>query len=188
MSTQMTDIKPPATVSEPQAHDAEPATGPSEPQAVVQKWTVAVLAALGLILMLVIAAAITASAVQRAPARPVVNVVHVSGGAPVQKVLYLWVTPGIKPGADGQLHDAYSQTTFTVHAGQAVKLVIHNSDSVPHSIVSPAAGVDIVVKPGTHSYSLLVKHQGSFQWHCNLPCDPYSMGHLGYMMGTIVAD
>jgi membrane fusion protein, multidrug efflux system len=101
--------------------------------------------------------------------------------------VYLSVSPGIKPGADGKLHDAWSQTDFAVHVGQQVKLVINNTDTVPHSISSPAAGVNIVAKPGTHTYTLVVNKAGKFQWFCGYPCDPYSMSHDGYMHGTIVA-
>jgi heme/copper-type cytochrome/quinol oxidase subunit 2 len=105
----------------------------------------------------------------------------------VQTVVYLSVSPGIKPGADGKLHDAWSQTDFAVHVGQPVKLVVNNTDDVPHSISSPAAGVNIVARPGTHTYTLLVTKAGTFQWFCGQPCDPYSMTHDGYMHGTIVA-
>ena len=37
-----------------------------------------------------------------------------------------------------------------------MKLVINNTDTVEHSIVAPNAGVKIMVKPGTHTYMLLV--------------------------------
>src|ERR1700761_9642053 len=100
---------------------------------------------------------------------------------------YLSVSPAIKPGPDGKLHDAYSSTTFRARAGVPVKLVIHNTDDVAHGIDAPAAGVKIVVKPGTHTYTLLVKRAGVFHWFCNQPCDTYSMTHMGYMMGEIVA-
>jgi hypothetical protein len=47
--------------------------------------------------------------------------------------------------------------------------------------------VNIVVRPGTHTYTLLVRKSGVFQWYCNYPCDPYSMMHDGYMRGTITS-
>lgn len=120
--------------------------------------------------------------------RPPAGNAHVAAAQPVQAVDYLSVAPGVKPGSDGHLHDAYSQTTFYVHSGRPVKLVIHNADDVAHSIVSPAAGVDIRVRPGTHTYRLMIKHRGTFQWHCAMPCDPFSMAHSGYMRGTLVAE
>jgi hypothetical protein len=119
-----------------------------------------------------------------ATARPVASTLV---DQPISAVLYLSVSPGIKPGADGKLHDAWSQTDFAVHVEQPMKLVINNTDSVPHSISSPAAGVNIVAKPGKHTYTLLVRKAGTFQWYCGYPCDPYSMSHDGYMHGKIVA-
>ena len=148
-----------------------------------------ILGALALVLALIGADVGIINAVQRPPARPIIEkkVVKVNGTAPVAGTVYLSVSPGIKPGPDGQLHDAFSVTAFNVHAGRPVKLVIDNTDDVPHSITSPAAGVDIVAKPGSHSYTLLVHSTGVFQWYCNYPCDPYSMMHLGYMRGTITS-
>jgi hypothetical protein len=129
------------------------------------------------------------SAAQRPPARPVVvnKVVKVNGVAPVAGTIYMSVSPGVKPGPDGKLHDAFSVTAFNVHAGRPVKLVIDNTDTAKHSITSPAAGVNIVAMPGTHTYTLLVRKSGIFQWYCNYPCDPYSMMHDGYMRGTITS-
>jgi nitrous oxide reductase len=115
------------------------------------------------------------------------KVVRVSGTVQVAGTVYLSVSPGVKPGPDGKLHDAFSVTSFNVRAGQPVKLVIDNTDNAVHSITSPGAGVNLVVRPGTHTYTLLVHHAGVFQWYCKYPCDPYSMMHDGYMRGTITA-
>ena len=101
--------------------------------------------------------------------------------------VYMSVSPGIKPGPDGKLHDAFSVTSFEVRAGHPVKLVIDNTDNVPHSITSPTAGVNVVAKPGTHTYTLVVAKTGVFEWYCNYPCDPYSMMHNGYMRGTLTS-
>jgi hypothetical protein len=38
-----------------------------------------------------------------------------------------------------------------------------------------------------HTYTLLVRKAGRFQWLCMMPCDPYSMAHDGYMRGYITA-
>ena len=126
---------------------------------------------------------------QNPPPRPIITkqVVKVTGTAQVQSTVYLSVSPGIKPGPDGKLHDAFSVTGFEVRAGQPVKLVIDNTDDAPHSITSPAAGVNILIRPGTHTYTLLVHTRGVFNWYCNQPCDPYSMAHMGYMRGTITS-
>ncbi|MGI8715085.1 MAG: cupredoxin domain-containing protein [Solirubrobacteraceae bacterium] len=97
------------------------------------------------------------------------------------------MSPGVKPGPDGKLHDAFSVTDFTLHSGQPVKLVINNTDTSPHSINAPAAGVNIVVRPGTHTYTLVVRRTGRFEWYCMMPCDPFAMAHVGYMRGFITA-
>lgn len=148
------------------------------------------LSALALVLTLIGADVVLIQAAQRPTPRPIVQkrVVQLSGSAAnVLGTVYLSVSPGIKPGPDRQLHDAYSVTNFNVRAGQQVKLVIDNTDSTKHSITSPSAGVNIVVKPGTHTYTLLVHRTGIFRWYCNFPCDPYSMTHTGYMRGTITS-
>ena len=45
-------------------------------------------------------------------------------------------------------------------------LGIDNTDSATHSIASAEAGVNTVVKPGTHDYTLLVGEPGHFEWSC----------------------
>jgi heme/copper-type cytochrome/quinol oxidase subunit 2 len=105
--------------------------------------------------------------------------------APQQISLY--VAPSWKPGPDGERHDAFSKTDFNVKAGQTVRLTIDNRDDAIHSITSPTAGVDVVVRPGTHTYTLTVSRAGRFEWFCAYECDPFSMGHVGYMRGYITA-
>jgi plastocyanin len=144
-----------------------------------------VLGAVGVILALIAVDIVLINGIQPAQARPITQVVKISGAPAVQPTVYLTVSPGVKPGTDGKLHDAYSVTDFYAHAGQPVKLVINNTDDVAHSIVAPNAGVKIMVKPGTHTYTLLVRKAGRFQWFCMMPCDPYSMAHNGYMRGFI---
>lgn len=115
------------------------------------KIAIAVLGSVAVVLALIGADVALINGAQAAPPRPIQQVVKVSGAPAVQPVVYLSVSPGIKPGADGKLHDAYSVTDFTVHAGQPVKLVIDNTDDTTHSITAPGAGVNIIVKPGTHT-------------------------------------
>jgi len=146
-----------------------------------------VLAAVGVVLVLIALDVVLINGAQSAQAHPVTRVVKVSDAPVVQPTVYLTVSPGIKPGADGKLHDAYSVTSFYAHVGQPVKLVINNTDSSDHSITAPGAGVNIVVKPGMHTYTLLVHKAGRFEWFCSFPCDPYSMAHVGYMRGYITA-
>jgi nitrous oxide reductase len=158
-------------------------------QATPGKWSTVALAAFAVVLAL-IAIDISLVGGLQTPASahtsPVAQIVKVSG-ADVQPIVYLSVTAEIKPGTDSKLHDAYSVTNFYTHVGQSVKLVINNTDTVDHSITAPGAGVSIMVKPGTHTYTLLVRKAGHFQWMCMLPCDPYSMSHDGYMRGYITA-
>jgi uncharacterized cupredoxin-like copper-binding protein len=147
----------------------------------------AMLGALAAVLALIAIDVVAINGAQAAPGRPVVNVVKLSDVTTVERTVYLTVSPGIKPGPDGKLHDAFSVTNFTVRAGQPVKLVINNTDSSVHSITAMGAGVNIVVKPGMHTYTLLVQKPGKFEWMCTFPCDPYSMAHVGYMRGYITS-
>ena len=74
-----------------------------------------------------------------------------------------------------------------MRVGQPQELRIDNTDTMPHSITSPAAGVNIIVMPGTHTYTLLVKRAGTFLWFCTFLCDEWAMQHPGFMMGYITA-
>ncbi len=106
---------------------------------------------------------------------------------PAAKVLDLEVIPEGRKGPEGQLHDNFTVTDFHVEVGQRVTLHIDNTDTAVHSITSQEAGVNIVVQPGTHDYTLVVERAGKFEWHCAFPCDPWSMERLGYMRGFITA-
>jgi hypothetical protein len=107
------------------------------------------------------------------------------------KVISLKIIPGWKLGPDKIKHDAYSQTEFAVKVGQTLELKIDNTDEGEHSITSPEIGVNIVVKPGVHTYQLVVKEKGKFSWFCVIPCDDtangWAMQHAGYMSGYITA-
>lgn len=151
------------------------------------KIALAVIGSVAMVLVLIGLDVALVNGAKAAPPRPIMQVVKMSGTTAVAPVVYLSVTPGIKPGADGKLHDAFSVTDFQVRAGHPVKLVINNTDDVPHSITSPGAGVNIIARPGTHSYTLLVQRSGRFMWSCTQPCDPYSMSHVGYMRGYITS-
>jgi heme/copper-type cytochrome/quinol oxidase subunit 2 len=166
--------------------DLEPAPAIARTN-VASKITLAAMGAVAVVLMLIGLDVALVSGAQASPARPVVQVVKMSGTTAVQSVIYLTVSPGLKPGPDGKLHDAFSVTNFEVQAGQPIKLVINNTDSSPHSITAPDAGVNILVRPGTHTYTLLVRKAGRFEWYCSQPCDPYSMSHAGYMRGNITS-
>jgi len=110
-----------------------------------------------------------------------------AAATPAPSSLYLKVIPEGKRGPEGKLHDAFTITEFHVTVGKPLQLTIDNTDTVPHSITAPEAGVNIIVEPGTHTYTLLVDKPGRFEWHCIFPCDPWSMEHVGYMRGFITA-
>jgi hypothetical protein len=101
------------------------------------------------------------------------------------------VAGGNKRGPDGKMHDSFSKTDFAVKVGQPTRLRIDNKDDVPHSITSAAAGVSISVLPGVHTYTIVAKTAGRFEWMCVIPCDSgahgWAMTHPGYMAGYITA-
>jgi hypothetical protein len=107
--------------------------------------------------------------------------------AAASKVVDVTVAAEAKKGPEGKLHDAFSVTNFNVRVGQQVTLHINNTDTAAHSITSPEAGVNIVVQPGTHDYTLQVSKAGKFEWNCALPCDTWAMGQPGYMAGYIIS-
>ena len=104
---------------------------------------------------------------------------------PVAKMVALSVIPEGKLGPEGEKHDEFTITEFAVRAGQPQELRIDNTDTQPHSITAPEAHVNIVVMPGTHTYTLLVKQEGRFLWFCTFRCDEWAMQHPGYMSGYI---
>lgn len=103
----------------------------------------------------------------------------------VAKVVDLSIVAEYKRGPEGEKHDAYTVTEFAVHAGQPQLLRIDNTDSVPHSITAPEAGINIVAMPGVHTYTLVVKKPGTYVWFCGFVCDEWAMAHPGYMRGYI---
>jgi plastocyanin len=111
----------------------------------------------------------------------------IAGLPPVAQAVDLSVIAEYKRGPEGEKHDAFTTTEFAVRAGKPQELRIDNTDSVPHSITVPAAGVNIVVLPGNHTYTLLVKQPGRYLWFCTYVCDEWAMQHPGYMSGYITA-
>jgi hypothetical protein len=103
----------------------------------------------------------------------------------------LKVIAGGKLGPDKIMHDAFTKTEFAVKVGQRLDLTIDNTDEGEHSITSPQIGVNIIVKPGVHTYEVVVKEKGRFSWFCVIPCDDtangWAMQHAGYMSGYITA-
>jgi plastocyanin len=124
-------------------------------------------------------------ATQAAAAVPAAKTAAAS--APATKTVSLKIIPEYKKGPDGQKHDAFTVTDFNVKVGQPLKLAIDNTDTAPHSITAPLAGVNVIVQPGVHTYTLTVQKAGKFQWNCMLPCDDWAMQNVGFMGGYITA-
>jgi hypothetical protein len=107
------------------------------------------------------------------------------------KVISLKVVAAGKLGPDKIMHDTLTKTEFAVKVGQKLDLKINNTDEGEHSITSPQIGVNIIIKPGVHTYELVVKEKGRFSWFCIIPCDDkgsgWAMQHAGYMSGYITA-
>lgn len=107
------------------------------------------------------------------------------------KVIGLKIVAGGKLGPDKIKHDTFTKTEFAVAVGQKLDLRIDNTDEGEHSITSPQIGVNLVIKPGVHTYEIVVKEKGRFSWFCLIPCDDtangWAMQHAGYMAGFITA-
>lgn len=169
-------------------NDPDPIEQDDASSRTVSNWAgTALLSALAVVLAMIAVDVLVIDGAQATAPRPIVNVIKVAGTSQVEPTVELSVSPGVKPGVDGKLHDAFSVTDFTVRVGQPVKLVINNTDSSSHSITADGADVNIIVRPGLHTYTLLVHKKGRFEWICTYPCDPFSMAHLGYMRGYITA-
>lgn len=154
---------------------------------------VAVVAALGMSTVALLRGGGTTT-VGMAPAalnQPVAAVPTPIATVPPAQTIYTKIVPGSKLGPDGVKHDAFTNTDFAVKVGQTVKLVVNNTDEGEHSITAPVAGVNITIKPGVHTYTMVVKEKGHFQWFCIIPCDDnghgWAMKNAGYMGGHITA-
>jgi hypothetical protein len=145
------------------------------------------LAGAGIVAAVVMSAAALVRSGEKSEAHAVAQAAaeEVAGLPPVAKEVSLKVIPEWKPGPEGEKHDAFTTTEFSLRVGQPLKLDIDNTDTVPHSITAPAAGINIVVMPGTHVYTLVVNHTGRFLWFCTFVCDEWAMEHPGYMSGYI---
>jgi hypothetical protein len=124
-------------------------------------------------------------------AAPQLAAAQAATAAPAAKMVDLKIIPSFKLGPDRKKHDSYTATDFSVKVGQPLKLTIDNTDTQPHSFFSPGAGVNMVILPGTHTYTVVVNQAGRFRWLCVTPCDSgasgWAMRHAGYMSGYITA-
>jgi plastocyanin len=158
-------------------------------EAAARKFGLKALAGAGVLAAVVMSMIALAQSGERQEARAASQFAAAQAAAlpPVAKMVALSVVAEYKRGPEGEKHDAFTTTEFAVRVGQPQQLKIDNTDSVPHSITAPEANVKIVVMPGTHTYTLLVKHPGRYLWFCTFVCDEWAMQHTGYMSGYITA-
>jgi uncharacterized cupredoxin-like copper-binding protein len=96
-----------------------------------------------------------------------------------------------KKGSDGKWHDAFLPANFTVLAGVPVKVTIYNYDDMPHSFTSSTLHLNKVIAKGSETapskttFTFTAPKAGKFLWWCALPCDSYSMSHVGFMRGYV---
>lgn len=155
-------------------------------QAAARKFGLKALAGAGILAAVLISMVALVQSSEREEARAASRAAAQAAALPpVAKTVALSVVPEYKRGPEGEKHDAFTTTEFAVRAGRPQELRIDNTDDVPHSITAPAAGVNIVVTPGTHTYTLLVKQPGTYLWFCTFVCDEWAMQHPGYMSGYI---
>ena len=72
-------------------------------------------------------------------------------------------------------------------AATRTTITIVNKTDLPHTLTSPALGLDVPVPPGPSTVHVRVtpRSPGLFTWECDLPCGPFVMSHTGYMKGEI---
>jgi hypothetical protein len=158
-------------------------------EAAARSFGLRALAGVGIAAALVISLIALIHSTERNEARATAQaaVERAAATGPVATSVSLKVVPEYKPGPEGEKHDAFTTTEFTVRVGQPQELKIDNTDEVPHSITAPGAGINIIVMPGTHTYTLVVKKAGTYLWFCTFVCDEWAMQHPGYMSGYITA-
>ncbi len=150
-----------------------------------------VLGAIGIVTAICLATAALVVASQNHTTAMVMPVTPVAAlpVAPVAQTISLSVAGSIKKGPDGKLHDAFSTTNFAVKVGKPTQLRIDNKDASPHSITAPGTGVNIIVNPGVHTYTMIATKAGRYEWVCVIPCDSdahgWAMTHPGYMAGYV---
>lgn len=89
-------------------------------------------------------------------------------------------------GPDGAWHDAFLPAAFSVRAGTTVAVTVLNYDDMPHSFTSPMLAVNEMIAAGSAKHPRTTTFRftapartGQYLWWCALPCDPFSMTHVG---------
>ena len=124
--------------------------------------------------------------------------------APKPADVTLTVQGAVKMGPDGQLHDAFTPSNFTVYAGQLVDLTIISYDSGEHTFTSTSLGANFMVPasnatgiPSVSNFQFTAASAGVYRWYCADPCDTVAgswamtngsdgqPGQIGYMGGFV---
>lgn len=97
-----------------------------------------------------------------------------------------------KKGPEGTWHDAFLPADFSVKAGSTVHVTVYNYDEAAHSFNSPDLGANAEIaaggekKPSKTTFTFKAPQKtGSYAWFCAMPCDPWAMGHDGFMKGYV---
>ncbi|MGB7587114.1 MAG: cupredoxin domain-containing protein [Solirubrobacterales bacterium] len=97
-----------------------------------------------------------------------------------------------KKGSDGNWHDAFLPSDFSVKAGATVSVTVYNYDDMPHSFTAPELGTNAQIpggsedKPSKTTFTFKAPDKaGSYEWICVQPCDPWAMTHDGFMKGYV---
>jgi plastocyanin len=97
-----------------------------------------------------------------------------------------------KLGPEGAWHDAFLPADFSVKPGATVRVTVYNYDEGAHTFTSAGLGANVTIAAGsaekpsvtTFTFRAPVK-AGRYSWYCAIPCDPWAMGHDGYMRGHV---
>jgi plastocyanin len=101
-----------------------------------------------------------------------------------------------KLGSDGKYHDAFLPGNLAVHAGDAVTVTVYNYDPMPHSFTSSSLSSTQLINemipagsagaPTKTTFTFTApSNPGKYAWWCAIPCDPFSMTHVGFMRGYV---
>lgn len=113
----------------------------------------------------------------------------------VSQRVTLWIksdTEHGRRGPGGAWHDAFLPANFKVGAAKTVAVTVLNYDDMAHSFTSPMLGVNRTIPAGSAKHPSRTtftftapSRAGRYLWWCALPCDPFSMTHIGYVRGFV---
>jgi heme/copper-type cytochrome/quinol oxidase subunit 2 len=95
------------------------------------------------------------------------------------------------PNSAGQPHQAFVPASFVMHSGETVRVSVTNYTSMPHTWTSQALGVNAMIpaggssSPSSTTFTIHPGKAGTYDWQCEIPCDPWSMSHMGFMEGSV---